>query len=175
MSVCLRLSFRPHGTIQLLLDGFSWNFIFEYFSKMCWENSSFIKIWQEKRILYAKNYVHLWQYLAEFFLEWEVFATNIVEKIKTHILCQVIFFLKICHLWDDVKHMVHTTRQATDDNIIRHMRIALCINNATETLRMCNSYCFSVATVVTRTHFDAVFIRTLLVLLHYTFIITRLN
>jgi hypothetical protein len=25
----------PHGTTQLLLDKFSWNFIFEYFSKIC--------------------------------------------------------------------------------------------------------------------------------------------
>ena len=41
------LSARPHGTTGLPLDGFSWNFIFEYFSKFCWENSSFIKIWPE--------------------------------------------------------------------------------------------------------------------------------
>jgi hypothetical protein len=27
--------------------------------------------------------VPLWQYLAEFFLEWEIFQTNSVEKIKT--------------------------------------------------------------------------------------------
>jgi hypothetical protein len=27
----------------------------------------------------------LWQYLAQFFLEWETFRTKIVEKIKTHI------------------------------------------------------------------------------------------
>jgi len=45
MSVCL--SVCPHGTNRLLLEGFSWNMIFQYFSKMCRENSSFIKIWQE--------------------------------------------------------------------------------------------------------------------------------
>ena len=33
-----------------------------------------------------KTYVRLWQYLAEFFLEWVI-----VEKIKTHVLCSVIF------------------------------------------------------------------------------------
>jgi hypothetical protein len=32
------------------------------------------------------TYVHLWQYLAEFFLEWEMFQTKVVEKIKTHFL-----------------------------------------------------------------------------------------
>jgi hypothetical protein len=34
-------------------------------------------------------------YLAEFFLECEVFHTNFVEKIKTHVFCSITFFLKI--------------------------------------------------------------------------------
>ena len=33
--------------------------------------------------------------LAHFFLEWEMFQTEVVEKIKTHILCSVTFFSKI--------------------------------------------------------------------------------
>jgi hypothetical protein len=37
----------PHGTTQLPLDEFSWNLILEYFFKVCWENSNFIKIEQE--------------------------------------------------------------------------------------------------------------------------------
>jgi len=37
----------PHGTTRLALDGFSWNFIFGDFFKICQDNSSFIKIWQE--------------------------------------------------------------------------------------------------------------------------------
>jgi hypothetical protein len=32
-----------------------------------------------------KTYVHLWQYLAEFFLEWEIFQIKVTEKIKTRI------------------------------------------------------------------------------------------
>jgi hypothetical protein len=40
------LSVRPHETTRLPVDGFSWNLIFEYFSKVCPENSSFIKLWQ---------------------------------------------------------------------------------------------------------------------------------
>jgi len=32
------MSVRPAGTTRLPLDGFSWNFIFEYFSKICREN-----------------------------------------------------------------------------------------------------------------------------------------
>jgi Na+/H+ antiporter NhaA len=40
--VCL--SVRPRGITWLPLNGFSRNLIFEYFSKICHENSSFIKI-----------------------------------------------------------------------------------------------------------------------------------
>jgi hypothetical protein len=36
----------PHGTSGLPLDGFLWNLMFEYYSKICRENLSFIKIWQ---------------------------------------------------------------------------------------------------------------------------------
>ena len=43
--VCL--SVRTHGTSRLPLDGFSWNLMFECSSKICVENSSFIKIWRE--------------------------------------------------------------------------------------------------------------------------------
>jgi len=32
----------PHRTTRLPMEGFSWNFIFEYFSKVCRENLSFI-------------------------------------------------------------------------------------------------------------------------------------
>jgi hypothetical protein len=59
--------------------------------------------------------VHLWWYLAEFFLEWEMFQTKDVQKIKTHIVCLITFFCKSCHLQDDVE-IYETARQATDDN-----------------------------------------------------------
>jgi len=42
--VCL--STCPHRTNRLLQNGFSWNFIFEYFWKICRETRA-IKIWQE--------------------------------------------------------------------------------------------------------------------------------
>jgi hypothetical protein len=51
--------FLPHGTSGLPLYGFSWNLVFG-FSKICRENPSFIKIWQEWRVIYMKTYVHLW-------------------------------------------------------------------------------------------------------------------
>ena len=46
------------------------------------ENLSFIKIWQEQRVLYMKTNIHFWSYLAQFFLEWETFETNLQKKKK---------------------------------------------------------------------------------------------
>jgi hypothetical protein len=39
-----------------------------------------------------KSFSHLWQYLAEFFLECEIFEVNVAEKIKILILYSVTFF-----------------------------------------------------------------------------------
>jgi hypothetical protein len=67
-------------------------------------------------------YVHLW-YLAEFFLQWEVFQTIVVEKIKIHILCPITFLWKSHPLWNNVEKY-GIARQATDDNTIQRMRCA---------------------------------------------------
>ena len=32
-----------------------------------------------------------------------MFQIKVVEKIKIHTLCSVIFFLKLCHAWDNVE------------------------------------------------------------------------
>jgi len=45
--ISLVISVRPHGTTRLPLDRFLWNLILDDFSKICRENSSFIKIGQE--------------------------------------------------------------------------------------------------------------------------------
>ena len=66
-----------------------------------------------------KMYVHLW-YLAELFVEWEMLQTNVVEKIKTQILCTIPFPRKWCRLWDNV-YKYGGARQATNDNVIQHM------------------------------------------------------
>jgi hypothetical protein len=64
-------------------------------------------------ILHMKTYVNLWQYLAEFLLQWEVFQTKVPEKIKTHILCSITCFRKSFRLWDNVEK--YGARRATDD------------------------------------------------------------
>jgi hypothetical protein len=50
-----RLSVSPHGTTRLPLDGFLWNLVFQYFSKLCRQNFYSIKIRQELRLLYMKT------------------------------------------------------------------------------------------------------------------------
>jgi hypothetical protein len=49
------------------------------------------------------TFSHLWQYLAKFFLEWEMFHTKVVDKIKIHILYLITFLQKSCRLWDNVE------------------------------------------------------------------------
>jgi len=43
-------------------------------------------------VLYMKTARLFRSYLAQFFLETEMYATKVVEKIKTHVLCSVTFF-----------------------------------------------------------------------------------
>ena len=69
------------------------------------------------------TFPRLWQYLAEFFLEWELFQVKVIVKIKTHILCSMTFFRKACRLWDKVeKH--GRAREVTNDNMA-HARCML--------------------------------------------------
>jgi hypothetical protein len=79
-----------------------------------------------------KTCLHLWQYVAELFLELEMFQTKVVEKIKTHILCSITFFRNSCCLWDNVEKY-GTARQATDGIMIRRMHLACWVTKATDT------------------------------------------
>jgi hypothetical protein len=77
-----------------------------------------------------KTFVHSWQYVDEFFLEWEMFQTNVALKIETHILSLKLFSPKIVPLWDNVEKYGRN-RQATYDNITRRLRIAFWITKVT--------------------------------------------
>jgi hypothetical protein len=59
---------------------------------------------------------HVWQYLAEFFLEWEIFQIKVLEKIKIHVLYSVPYFRKSCSSWDNVKKY-GGARVAADDKM----------------------------------------------------------
>ena len=61
-------------------------------------------------VLRYKNInIHFWSYVAHFFLEWKMFQTKTVGKIK-HVLCQITFVSKIVPLWDIWKNMVGPDR-----------------------------------------------------------------
>ena len=64
-----------------------------------------------------KTNIHFWSYLAHFFLEWEMFQTKIIEKIKAHILFSVTFLRKSCRLWENVEKYCRA-QQATDDSMV---------------------------------------------------------
>jgi hypothetical protein len=63
-----------------------------------------------------KTNIYVWSYLAHFYLEREIFQTNVVEKIKRHILYSVTFLRKSCRLWDYVEKY-RRAGQATDDHM----------------------------------------------------------
>jgi len=67
-----------------------------------------------------KTYVHLWLYIAEFFLEWEMFTDN-----KNTILCSINPPPKSCRLWDVEKY-------GTADYATRRMRSACRITKSTD-------------------------------------------
>jgi hypothetical protein len=67
------------------------------------------------------------------FLRMRHASDEVVEKIKTHILCSVTFFFRIsCRLWDKME-IYGRPRQATDNIITRRMRFACWIAKATNT------------------------------------------
>jgi hypothetical protein len=79
-----------HGT------GYALYPIFEYFSKTCHENSSLIKNLTRSTGALQEGSVHLWQQLADFAIEWQMFQMEVVEKIKTHDLCSKTIFSSFC-------------------------------------------------------------------------------
>jgi hypothetical protein len=88
---------------------------------------------------------------------------EVVQKIKTHVLCSITFFRKSCRLWDNVEKYGRT-REVTGENITAHALCMLENQGYRHVLRICNTYCFSTATILTRTRLKFTFIRTLPVL-----------
>ena len=83
-------SVRLHKT-RLPLKGFSWNLICEAFFENVSRKFQFsLKSDKNNRYFTVRPiYVHFVSYLAQFFVEWEIFQTEVVEKIKTHILISI--------------------------------------------------------------------------------------
>ena len=100
-----------------------------------------------------KTDVHFASYLAQFFLEWEMFQTKVVEKIKTRILCSVIFlFGKSYRLWENVEKILysgtgHRWQYGACTLHAGYLRLQM------HKLRLCNTHCFSTPSMVARTQF----------------------
>ena len=88
-----------------------------------------------------KTDIRFLSYLAQFFSEWEMFQTKVVQKIKTHILCSVTFFRKSCRLWDNVEKYC-TAGQGTDDNMAHALfTLGICINSVYVCVCVCICIC----------------------------------
>ena len=61
-----------------------------------------------------KTFSYLWQHLAEFFFEWEMFHTEVVQKIKTH-LGSMTFPPENHAVYDNVEKC-GGAREATEEN-----------------------------------------------------------
>ena len=98
-----------------------------------------------------KTNIHFLSYLAHFFIDWEMFQTKIVDKIKTHILCSVtFFFFENRAVYETMlKNIVKAGRP---QKTIWCMRFARLIPETTNTLSEYVTHCFSTATIVARTH-----------------------
>ena len=66
------------------------------------------------RTLYVNTDIYFWSYLAQFFLEREMFQTKVVEKIKIHFVF-VTYSRKSYRLWDKVEECGRA-RQAINGN-----------------------------------------------------------
>ena len=60
----------------------------KYFEKI----QVLLKSDKNEGLLHMKTNIQFLSYLSHFFLEWEMFQTKVLEKIKTHILYSVTFF-----------------------------------------------------------------------------------
>jgi hypothetical protein len=112
-------SICPHGTTRHPLDGFWWNLTFEGFRKSVEKKQVSLKSGKNNGYL-TWIPIYIFDHISLSSLEWTMFLTKVVEKIKTH------FVLnpppppkkkKSFPVWDNVEKCGRA-RQATDDSII---------------------------------------------------------
>ena len=93
------MSIRLHGTIQLPMDGLSWNLILEYPRKLCRENSSFIKVWQQG--FYTNDKTHFYRISLSSSYNEKCLRQKLQRKSKHNFMFNN-SFRKSCRLWDNV-------------------------------------------------------------------------
>jgi len=79
-----------------------------------------------------------------------MFQTKVVEKLETHILYAITFSLKSCCVWDDVEKYGTAWQTRPQYNMVQHAAW-LDVWGYRYKLRICNTYSFSKATMVTGT------------------------
>jgi len=142
MSLCPSVRPSPvcqHGKTQLPLDGLSFNFMFEQFSKTCQENSNFVRIWQDQRVFYMKTNI-IFDNISLSPSQNEKCFRQMYRKSK-HILLFNNFIRKSRGLWDNVDNFC-TAEKATDGNVA-HTQCMQDNQGYRHTLRTRNTYCFS--------------------------------
>jgi hypothetical protein len=91
--------------------------------------------------VHKDQYIFLIIFLSIPFLEWKMFQTKVVEKIKPHILCSVTFSDDRAHLWDNMTKCGRARR--TTDGYKAHALWMVDIYGYGHTLRVFKTYCFS--------------------------------
>jgi hypothetical protein len=109
-----------------------------------------IEVASIKGTLHKDQYIYLSSYLAQIYLEWELFQIKCMHKVKTHILGTIGFFSKILLLWDNVGNILYSGA----GHIWQHRSCALHVGYLrlhTQKLTICNTYSFFTTTMVMRT------------------------
>ena len=91
---------------------------------------------------------HFVSHPVQFFLEWEMFHTKVVERIKTHFMFNN-FSIYNRAVYEIMWGKNCTAGHAKDDNMA-HAHCMLDNWSYRHTLRICNTQCFSTAEIVAR-------------------------
>jgi len=98
--LCAWNNSSPTGRILMKFD--IWVLLEKIYEKirvsLKWDNTNSCFTWRLVYIFLSNR--------SQFFLEWEMGQTKVVEEIKTHVLCSVTFFFffrKSCRLWRNVE------------------------------------------------------------------------
>ena len=114
-----RNSSAPTGQIFVKFD--TWMFFF--FFKKPVEKIQVLLKWEKNEYFTWKPVFVYDNILAEFFLKWEIFQTDVVEKKSKRVLCLRNLFPKLWCLWDNGGKYGRAI-QRTDDGIMQHVHTA---------------------------------------------------
>ena len=139
-------------SVSLSFRSEKFNTHWEDFHEIFRENSSSIKIGQEKPVLHIKTNTHFWSFLTQFFLELKNISENFVKKIESRFMLKKKYFRKSCRFWDNVEGKKYLQQDKTQMTILRMRVTCWYTKGHAQTNRISNIYCFSTATKVAWTN-----------------------